>query len=374
MDPLLFFLTAAVGFGYIRLLFWIMKGWDDTDEWNVSPEYQPRTTVSIIVAARNEEAHIRACVESLLQQLYPAELMEIIIVDDHSTDGTLALLKNTTDPRLKVVQLTQQSGKKAALTQAVQMATGSLIACTDADCLVPERWLQLMVSYYEINKPRLMAGPIQYQTDRSLVQRFQYLDGVGNMAITAAGIHYQAYFMANGANIVYEKSLFDEVGGYTGDGFASGDDMMLIQKTANYQRQHIRYLKQKLATVVTTPQKSVDALVTQRKRWASKSSAYIDKGIVRVQAYVFFVIVCLLANILLIPFTNGFSLFCFLFLLFIKWGMDFLFLHKMAQYFGDTKPLKSFFPASVWFVGYILWAAYSAAFPSDYQWKGRSVK
>ena len=374
MDQLIFFSTAAVGFGYISLLFWIMKGWDDTDEWSVPEDYVPATRISVIVAARNEDRHIRSCVNSILELNYPTHLLEVLVVDDHSTDNTAQILGSISDPRLTIVTLTDTRGKKAALSEAISRASGQLIACTDADCVVPSDWLRYMASYYEINSPRLIAGPIVYSTDRSVLQRFQYLDGVGNMAITAAGIHHQAYYMANGANIVYEKTLFEELGGYSDDTFASGDDMMLIQKAAKSQPSRIRYLKQQAAAITTAPVLTVADLVTQRKRWASKSKNYEDKGIIKVQAYVFFVIVCLLANILLIPFTNGLSLFSFMFLLFMKWGMDFLFLHKMAEYFGTTKPLKSFFTASVWFIIYIVWAAYSALRPTAYRWKDRDVK
>jgi len=374
MGPLIFFGSICIGIGYVFLLLWLIKGWDDTAEWSIPEHFEPKLFISIVVAARNEELHIKSCIQSLISQNYPSDLFEIFIINDHSTDSTLEIIKSFKNSSLNYINLNEVSGKKAAISEAVKIARGSLIACTDADCQAPENWLSNLASYYEFHKPKLIAGPIVYKTDKSLIQRFQFLDGVANMAITAAGIKHKAFFMANGANIAYEKSLFAELSGYEGDSFASGDDMMLIQKTANKFSEQIGYLKSKESIVSTQPTKTIKELINQRKRWASKSMAYPDKGIIKVQGYVFLLVITIIINFLLIPFTNGLSLFSFAFLLFIKLTMDYLFLNKMSLYFDNTVALKSFFGASLWFIIYILRAGWEAFFPSKYRWKDRTVK
>ena len=370
---IIFFSSAFIAFGYAGLLFWIMKGWDDTPEWEVPERYIPETPITVIIAARNEEQYIETVIRSVLSQNFPSELIQLIVVDDQSTDATASLVKAISDPRLKLLTTDKSTGKKAAISLAINNAKSDLIICTDADCIAPSDWLRLMVSMYEVNKPKFLAGPIVYKIDRSPVQRFQYLDGVANMAITAAGIHYDKFYMANGANMLFEKQTFFEVGGYENERIASGDDMMMVQKVANAYPGKVRFLKSAKAAVLTQPVGSIAGLLMQRKRWATKSIHYADKGIVKVQAYIFLVVVALIGNIVLIPFTAGLSLFSALFLLFVKWAMDFLFLNKMAEYFGNQKPLKSFFRASVWFIIYILWATKNALLPSKYTWKGRSV-
>jgi len=373
MDQLIFFGSCLIAFGYAALLYWIMKGWDETNEWEVPQSHIVSTPVTVIVAARNEEQHIERLIESLLGQNIPKHLLTIIIIDDQSTDNTNQIAQRYASEHLQILKTTENGGKKAAIALGVNTATTDIIICTDADCIAPPNWLRLMLSFYEINKPAFLAGPIVYKTDRTLLQRFQYLDGVGNMGLTAAGIHHKRYYLANGANMLFERAAFDAVGGYANDSVASGDDMMLVQKIAAINPDKVSFLKSNEAAILTEPVKSVAELIVQRKRWASKSKHYSDKGIVWVQAYVFLVIVALVTNLILIPFTNGLSLYSFMFLLSLKLTIDFLYLSRLAAYFGDRKPLKSFFKASLWSIIYILWASLSAILPGTYQWKGRSV-
>lgn len=374
MDQLIFFTSCLIGFGYAGLIFWITMGWDDTDEWEIPDTYEVETPVTIIVAARNEEPHIARLIESLLGQNIPKHLLSIIIIDDQSTDDTNRIAQQYASEQLRVLSTTGRGGKKAAVALGVTHARTDIIVCTDADCVAPPNWLRLMVSFYEINKPQFLAGPIVYKTNRSLIQRFQYLDGIGNMGLTAAGIHHQKYYLANGANMLFEKAAFDAVGGYANDAVASGDDMMLVQKIAAADPDNVSFLKSSQAAVQTEPVQSISELLMQRKRWASKSKHYADKGIIWVQAYVLLVVVALFINLFLISWTNGLSLFSFLFLLFLKLTMDFLYLSKLAGYFGDRKPLKSFLKASLWSIIYILWASISAIVPSTYLWKDRKVR
>jgi len=362
-----------MAFGYVALIWWVMNGWDETVEWEEPPsDYIPSTDVTVVVAARNEAKTIEDCLQSILQQDIPADLLHIIVVDDQSTDETSSIVTNISDSRITLLHTAHgNEGKKAAISQAVANSTSQVILCTDADSKVGRSWVRTFLYQYELNKPRLIVGPIVYETDRSLLQRFQYMDGIGNTAVAANGILHGAYHMANGANLFYERSLFEEVGGYDGDKVASGDDMLLVQKASAVAPESIRFLKAKSAVVKTAPVESIGELIAQRKRWATKSKHYSDKGILKVQGFVFAVVLMLVLNLVLIPLTDGFSLFSFLFLAFVKGCMDYLLLSRMADWFGDSKPLKSFVGAFVYFTLYILWAGWSALVPTHYTWKGR---
>ena len=62
------------------------------------------TFISVVVAARNEEKNIGTCIETILNQTYPAHLFEIIIVDDHSTDATVDIVKSFTAPNIRLIK------------------------------------------------------------------------------------------------------------------------------------------------------------------------------------------------------------------------------------------------------------------------------
>ena len=104
--------------------------------------------VSVIVAAHNEAKNIAVCLDSLLNQDYPEEKMEIIIVDDRSVDDTALILEEYEQNHklFRVLSILEcekgLSPKKNALTHGVNIANGEIIAVTDADCRAPIRWLK----------------------------------------------------------------------------------------------------------------------------------------------------------------------------------------------------------------------------------------
>jgi cellulose synthase/poly-beta-1,6-N-acetylglucosamine synthase-like glycosyltransferase len=125
---------AAAAVGSLVMLVW---AWLDIPSLADVPPATTGPSVSIIVAARDEERHIRAAVHALLAQQYPA--YDVFVVDDRSGDATGAILDDLTraDPRLHVVHVTKLPsgwlGKNHALHTAASRADGELLLFTDAD-------------------------------------------------------------------------------------------------------------------------------------------------------------------------------------------------------------------------------------------------
>ena len=113
---------------------------------------KPTRKVTICIAARDEEENINDCLDSLLKLNYPEELLDIRIIDDDSSDGTLAILKKYAQNynHINVSQVDQKdmrsNGKTRALAQLTQGIETDLIAFTDADVEVEPNWLLNMVS------------------------------------------------------------------------------------------------------------------------------------------------------------------------------------------------------------------------------------
>ncbi len=132
------------------IVLYFYKGWHRLPFFE-TPVQQDTTPVSIIVAARNEEENIAKTIEDILAQNYDPALMEVIFIDDHSTDQTAAIIARY--PRVKLIRLnagtTVNSYKKKAIDTAIAGASGKLIITTDADCSMGPKWLKTIVSYYE---------------------------------------------------------------------------------------------------------------------------------------------------------------------------------------------------------------------------------
>ena len=269
---------------YLLLIIYLIRGWGRV---KVTPVKNTafQTKVTILIAARNEEERISLTIEDVLAQDYPRHLFEVIIVDDHSTDNTAAIISSYADRGVKLLQLQEEralnSYKKKAIAEAIKLSTGELMVATDADCRMGSAWLSSIVGYYETNNLVMVSSPVTYFEERSLFELMQTLEFGYLIGIGAAFIGNGRASTCNGANFAYRKDVFYEVGGFAGiDDLASGDDELLLQKVAELYPGRIGFLKQTESVVYTHAKHTLQEFMQQRRRWASKSTKYKDKKVV----------------------------------------------------------------------------------------------
>jgi cellulose synthase/poly-beta-1,6-N-acetylglucosamine synthase-like glycosyltransferase len=379
---LTFSLLLSLFYSYV--IFSALKTWHRLSKWRVPPDFQPKTILSILIPARDEEANITACLTSVVNQSYPTDLFEIIVVNDHSTDRTadLVLQLQTLYSNIKLLHLADftnssvlNSYKKKALEIGVAYANGELIVTTDADCVAPPNWLQLLASLYETRQPRCICAPVNFHQEKNLLERFQSLDYAGTMLLTGAGIHARTLRLSNGANLAYPKAVFEELQGFA-DSYhlASGDDMMLVHKIAGRYPDGIVFLKNAAATVLTTAKATWRDFWQQRIRWATKSTAYPDRRVTGVVAMVFFYCCNILLSILLIPFVGWQMTGIFLLQLVNKLYWDSRLLYTACVFFNKKELLKAFLPAQLLHIWYIIVIGILGNTVKKYEWKGRKVR
>jgi len=126
--------------------------------------------VSIIIAARNEEKSIGDCIQSIIDQSYPQQKFEIIVTDDHSTDETVSIIQSFKKENIRLIHLadfienkTLNSYKKKSIETALRFAKGSLIVTTDADCIAPGKWIEILVNYYTEKNALFIALPVSFK-------------------------------------------------------------------------------------------------------------------------------------------------------------------------------------------------------------------
>ena len=340
------------------------------------------THFSVIVPARNEENNIKQCLESILQQPYPRELFEVIIVNDHSTDETenivLALQKQYSNlfllnlkDHLTNKQLTAY--KKKAIELAAIQCNGSWIVTTDADCIVTDNWLSNFDQYIQEREPVFVAAPVMFTNDHSFLSVFQLLDFLSLQGITAASVSAGYHSMCNGANICYRKDVFTEVGRFSGiDHIASGDDMLLMHKIKLKYPGKIGYLYSKESIVLTSPMGTWKDFFNQRIRWASKASSYQDKGIYWILLLVYLLNAALFVLLVSSPFIHH-GIINWLILVGIKTLVELSFMLPVARFYGQIKALFWFPLMQPFHIFYTVVAGWLGKF-GTYQWKGRTVK
>ncbi len=370
------FIAVIVSFGYVWLIHHITLGWNETQNIQVGKGYAADIAISVIIAARNEESYIQNCIESIINNNFPVENFEIIIVDDHSTDKTFEIINRSIYKNVRVFNLPENlHGKKAAITFGVSMSRFPYILCTDADGVVSKDWLSLHSSKFKQDDIVVNTAVVLPETDGSVLTHFQFLDFVASMAITANGIFRKSYFLANGANISFKKTAFNDVKGYEGnEHFASGDDVFLINKMATSAIGKIGFIKSSDGVVTTKSETSWSSLVQQRKRWATKSLKMGDNQIAKIQAFIFIYCMMILLFIFVGIFYSGCLLTAGLAALMIKMVTDYFFLNSLCRFFDKNRVMKSFLPCFFLYFIHIFLSGVYALMPSNFEWKGREVR
>jgi cellulose synthase/poly-beta-1,6-N-acetylglucosamine synthase-like glycosyltransferase len=368
-------------FLYSILIIYYRHVWTKIPVYSKPVDAKPKTKISVIIPARNEENNISACLDSLAEQDYPGDLLEIIVADDHSTDNTAVIVTRYADSGIMLLELKKEiadasvsaGSKKGAIAAAIKKSSGTLVITTDADCVFPVKWLSTLVSFYETYNPAFIAAPVTFSKETNVLHIFQSLDFLSLQGITAASVFDGFHTMCNGANLAYEKKAFETVGGFAGiDQIASGDDMLLMHKIYMLNPKKVMYCLSPDTIVETKPAENIKSFFNQRIRWASKALVYHDKRIFYVLMLVYLLNSMLLAFIIYSLLTTH-LIWALVMLILVKTIVELAFLLPVARFYKKTSLLFYFLPAQPFHILYTVIAGFLGQ-AGSYEWKGRKLK
>ena len=331
---------------------------------------------SVLIAARDEAGHLPTLLAALAAQTYRD--FEVLIADDHSTDGTAALLSAaavTADFPLRVVALPpQQTGKKAALTAAQAQARAPWLVCTDADCRPGPGWLAAYAAHLARHPTaNFISGPVLLTGPDTLFQALVGLEFAGLIGVGAACLARQQPTMCNGANLAYRRAAFAAVGGFTDTAhLASGDDEFLLHAIHRRFPGTAFFLAAAAAIVATPAPATLPALLRQRVRWASKWRHYRAAAPQRLALLVLAANVSLLAGLLLLPWQPAAWPWVAAAWL-LKLGADGWFMRPVLEFLGRWRWLVLLPLLQLAYAPYALGVGL-AGLRGGYRWKGRQVR
>lgn len=364
---------------YLILIWYFILGWNKIPSFNLQ-NLTSKIEFSVIIPFRNEGENLPSLLYSLSALKYPSSLFEILLINDESEDHSVEICMDfkMNNPELQVQIIankrTSASPKKDAIATGIEVSKFEHIITTDADCEVPLYWLQIFNEILIESQSKLVAGPVGFQelNSKSLLANFEELDFMSLQAAGAGAFGINKAFMCNGANLCYNKAAFFEAEGFEGnDHVSSGDDVFLLQK---FQEKNfpVAYLKSHEADVLTTHHPNISSLISQRIRWAAKSSAYKSNFAKLTGIVVLLMNFCLAIGILL-AFAGLISykavLICFL----IKFYMDLVLISKWSNYFKKNNILKHFWWCSIIYPFFTSYVAIMSLF-TGFEWKGRSFR
>jgi 1,2-diacylglycerol 3-beta-glucosyltransferase len=326
-----------------------------------------KLSVSVIIAARNEEANLHDCIESIANQTYPLSLYEIIVVNDGSTDHTETICNDFVKQYSNIKKINAKDdtvifGKANALCQGIEAAKGEIILITDADCTVPRTWVEQTANRYD-SKVGLIGG-FTLQKSMKPFEGMQSLDWtfILGMAAAAAGLGHPLGSIGN--NLSFRKSVYDQVGGYRKLKFSVTEDYTVVQAIVGLNEWKYIYPIDLKHLVESKSCPNFRSLIRQKHRWGKGGLDMKPVGLA----------------IMVVGFLMHISPFVMLVwggivqaaaALMIKFIADYVFLYQILNRLDRKEDLRWFAWFEIYFLIYVLLLPFLVFFGGKVKWKGR---
>lgn len=328
--------------------------------------------ISVVIASRNEGNALDEVLNALVAQRTGSLDAEIILVDDHSEDGSVQrAVSSGMLTGIKTIRLEAgQHGKRAALAAGIRAASGDIILLTDADCRPPAGWTGYISAFFDDPSVGLVAGPVKIAPVSGGLSAFQALDLCGMQAIGLTGLGDDRYLLLNGANLAVRKGSFDP-NLLTASDYQSGDDLWIASQVlaAGYR---VVPCFEPQAIVETRPVAGWRAFLRQRLRWGSKNKGSSQWVLVAHLGLGYLAAIATLAGIVLL-FLPGLGWWG-LAIVAIKSSGDLWLLYKCSGFFGYRHLLLSFWWMEWLHCCYIAGIGTLSLLPVRYVWKGRRLR
>ena len=319
--------------------------------------------VSVIIAARNEETNILECLNSLAGQDY--KYYEVIIADDHSTDKTGLIIESfiSLHQNFKKVNppLNKLPGKTNALLSAIEIASGDMLLFTDADCIVPTRWISGTVKYYSANTG--MVNGFSTANADNILNGIQSIDLIFLVSVAAGMANNGHPASCIGNNVSIKKIVYEETGGYRKIHESITEDYELINSVSKLKKYSVVFPSDKDLVIKTKGEASLAKLISQKKRWASGGLSTPNISLL-LMSLSFVTNLCILISIFF--YTPQ-----VLTILILKISSDLFFLINIHNKLNLTRNLKYFIFFEIYFILYTTFLPLLLLVNKKITWKER---
>lgn len=220
-----------------------------------------KPAVSVVIAAHNEKEHIAKCIESILAVDYPREKLEVIVVDDGSTDGTLAVAKSYEKDGVRVLAK-KQGGKSSALNLGIGKARGEFVATMDADSYVTPGTMRELLPYFSDPDVMAVTPAIKIRPSGSWIKEIQRVEYLLILFSRKLLNFIDSVPVTPGPFSMFRAKVFSEIGGFSEKSIV--EDMEIALRI---QSRHYKIRSSMTAEVYTEPPATFGELVRQRVRW-----------------------------------------------------------------------------------------------------------
>ncbi len=256
------FLFVAIFFESFVLVTFLSKPARDARRRAPASGNYPK--VAVIVPCYNEEATIGGTVESLLALDYPQDKLEVILVDDGSTDATPATMRQHREqPNVKIIRK-ENGGKYTALNAGIAATDAEIIGCLDADSFVDPSALKEIVPCFDRAEVAATTAAMTIHEPHNLLEHMQNAEYTFGVTLRHALAAVNGLYVTPGPFSFYRRSVVQALGGFR-EGHKTEDMEMALR----IQRAGFEIDNAPRARVYTKGPRTVRTLVKQRTRWTT---------------------------------------------------------------------------------------------------------
>lgn len=266
--PVPIFVKAMLWSAYLLSLFfavfWFLVLIEGKENTKIK-KLKKYPSVSVVVPAYNEEKNIATTLKSLSELDYPKGKLEIIVVNDGSTDNTKDLVNNFIKMRnasnIKLINK-KNSGKGTCLNIGMSIAKGDFFVCLDADSIVSKDALKKILPHFTHDDIAVVLPLLKVDKPKNLWQRMQWLEYIVNMFYKSLMSRLDCVHVAPGPFSVYRTNILKKVRGFDEHNLTEDLEISLRLQSRNY-----RIIQLMDAEVFTIAPKTFRELYKQRNRW-----------------------------------------------------------------------------------------------------------
>ncbi len=228
------------------------------------PDKKWRPKISVIVPAYNEERNLERCVLSVINADYPKNKIEIIIVDDGSTDRTYEIAKKLERKYPKIIKVYKKknSGKADSVNKGIEKAAGEIIATLDADSYITPKAIEKMLPYFKEERVMAVTAAVKAGNREGILEKLQAVEYIYTLFSRKVMEIIEAIYVTPGPFSMFRAELFREIGGFDRNNILEDQEMAMRIQSYNYK------IRSSLdADVYTEVPKTFGSLLKQRIRW-----------------------------------------------------------------------------------------------------------
>tara|TARA_A100000171_G_C2108382_1_gene133652 strand:+ start:34 stop:1146 length:1113 start_codon:yes stop_codon:yes gene_type:complete len=232
--------------------------------------------VSILIAARNEEENLEACLNAVANVDYPLEKLQVLVGNDLSTDGTQGIIDIWINkyPHIKSIPIHPNINgliaKSNVLAQLAVKAEGDYLVILDADVTVTQHWLKTMVAQ-AVQGVDVVSGYTEVKAEGyfSSIQKMDWQKSIHSLKVFS---DYGNTLTALGNNMLISKKAYQTIGGFEALGKTKVEDLKLLLAARKAGLKTAQLIDK--GAGITFPIKRILDYVDQRKRWLKGVLSY----------------------------------------------------------------------------------------------------